>query len=525
MKQIYGLVGETLSHSLSPQIHSFIFSQLEIDATYQLFPFSREKLVGGFDALKFVGVSGLNVTIPYKTDYLTMVNELSDEARNIGAVNTVTFSGVRSIGHNTDYRGFGYLLERHSIEVAGKSAVVLGSGGAAKTVVCYLLDHGVRDLHVVTRNTSKLKWNVPTWTYDELNKESGDLLVNCTPVGMYPNDGERLLERSVVARFGAVVDLIYNPPETLLLADARVCGLKTCNGLSMLIAQAVYAQELWQGRQIDMAAMEPLYRILQECLPGGHIGAGKRRLSMKPLIGEQPKPLICLPVVGTTEAGILTELVENLAKGPDLIEWRADFFDSIADAKQVLALAGRFKNMAGDIPVIFTIRSPQEGGQFITPTKSEVLEMMVAICRNTELDYVDYELRNSEQDIQSLRSVATECGAKLILSYHNFKQTPTKRFLLKKVATAVGLGADVVKLAVMPQTPADVLSLLQTTMEAKQAFGIPLITMSMGTLGSLTRMGGGIFGSSVTFAVGKTASAPGQIPIMELRKVIARLHD
>lgn len=269
MRKLYGLVGEKLSHSFSPQIHQFVFQQIGIDAGYFLFSLLREELGLALDGLKLLGAKGINVTIPFKTDIMPMLDWIEPEARFIGAVNTITFEGGKMSGYNTDYKGFGYSLTRHGIEVAGKTAVVLGTGGAAKTVACYLKDHGVSDLHLISRKATPDGSQTPMWSYDELARQSADILVNCTPVGMYPNVQDVILDRRVVAKFEAVVDLIYNPVETRLLADARSMGGKTCNGLSMLIAQAVYAEEIWQGHSIEMALMEPLYSSLNETFTHG----------------------------------------------------------------------------------------------------------------------------------------------------------------------------------------------------------------------------------------------------------------
>ena len=239
------------------------------------------------------------------------------------------------------------------------------------------------------------------------------------------------------------------------------------------------------------------------------------------LIGEETQPLICTPLVGGNRDDILEELEVNMQKKPDLIEWRADYFTSIGSLGDVIEMAGLIKRMVGNTPVIFTIRSQAEGGQVTGLSILDAVERNIRICKETDIDYVDCELSVPFEQIIRLRGTADEYGAKLIMSYHNFAQTPTQDFLVGKVEEAVALRADVAKLAVMPKKPDDVLTLLQATLEAKRRFGIPLITMSMGGLGSLTRMFGGVFGSSVTFAVGNSSSAPGQVPVEDLRSVFA----
>ena len=262
--QLYGLIGEKLSHSLSPQIHSFFFQQLGIKAQYYLFPVSSGELAPAFEGLKILGAKGINVTIPYKSSIMALLDDIAPEAREIGAVNTVIFNEKRqSKGYNTDYKGFGSLIERSSIAVKGKTAVILGTGGGAKTVACYLRDHGAKAVHMVTRDSTLSSLHFPVISYAELAFLPGaDLLINCTPIGMFPNFNEMPVEQAILSRFQTVVDLIYNPGETMLLSEAKMLGLQTCNGLSMLAYQAAFAQELWQGRTLSMADVEPLYQML-----------------------------------------------------------------------------------------------------------------------------------------------------------------------------------------------------------------------------------------------------------------------
>lgn len=239
------------------------------------------------------------------------------------------------------------------------------------------------------------------------------------------------------------------------------------------------------------------------------------------MIGGGDQPLVCTPLVGKTRNLILKELDYILAKKPDIIEWRADFFEAITNTNEVVSLANLIATKTGDIPVIFTLRSSSEGGNFIPNyTAEEALSLIAAVCRNTNVEYVDYELSNLPQHIKMLRQIASETNTKIIASFHNFNLTPDREVLLQKFVEAKESGADVAKIAVMPQSLNDVLTLLGATLEAKSAIGIPIITVSMGTYGIAARLIGGVFGSAVTFAVGYGSSAPGQIPIEELQTVL-----
>lgn len=238
------------------------------------------------------------------------------------------------------------------------------------------------------------------------------------------------------------------------------------------------------------------------------------------MIGEGNQPLICTPLVGKQRETIRLELQHVLEKSPDLIEWRADFFEEIANTEEVLGLAQEIKDLAADTPLIFTLRSIREGGQPILLTDQEALKLIEAICQNTDVEYVDYELSNPEESFKELRQIALASQTKIIASYHDFEFTPEPEILLEKIAEAQSLNADVVKLAIMSQNLQDVLSLLNVTLKAKEALDIPLISLAMGQYGTITRMIGGLFGSAVTFAVGEKSSAPGQMPIEDLRSVL-----
>lgn len=238
------------------------------------------------------------------------------------------------------------------------------------------------------------------------------------------------------------------------------------------------------------------------------------------MIGEGDQPLVCTPLVGKTWNSILAELENIIKKQPDIIEWRADYFEGIANQNDVVLLAKRIAANEGNIPVIFTIRSKREGGQYVQ-TPAECFNLVAAVCKDTEVAYVDYELSNLPEQIKKLRQFATETNTKIIASFHDFNRTPDKATLLKKLSEAEKYGADVAKIAVMPNSLEDVLTILEVTLLARSILSIPIITISMGSSGVATRLFGGVFGSAVTFAVGHDSSAPGQISIEELKTVLS----
>lgn len=239
------------------------------------------------------------------------------------------------------------------------------------------------------------------------------------------------------------------------------------------------------------------------------------------LIGEGSTPLVCTPLVGKTREAIFTELEKVLTKKPDIIEWRCDFFEDITNTKKVVEIANQIKVKAEELPIIFTIRSTREGGQPIPLSDDQAIKLNAAIASNTNIEYIDCELSNTPEHIQYLKQATAKNGAKIIASYHNFDYTPDADFLAKKFDEAQAYQLDVAKVAVMPQKLEDVLTLLSATLAAKNRLRIPLITMSMGGYGAISRMVGGVFGSSLSFAVGAKSSAPGQVPIDDLRTVLS----
>lgn len=263
----YGLLGGKLGHSLSPAIHQSFFKHAGIEGSYELLETELEFLPKRMKQLRSE-FAGVNVTIPHKLHVIPFLDGIAPEAKAIGAVNTICFTAAGAWGYNTDYFGFKRLLEYNNIEIKNKLAVVLGSGGAARAVVKCLADKGVGELYLVTRKPEVVdagfKQMFPALeiiSYDELKQLKGDVLINCTPVGMYPKVDASPIGAEVSAAFAASVDLIYNPAETMFLRQARLAGKQSVNGLFMLVAQAVAAQELWQGQQYDS---ELIIRIMEK---------------------------------------------------------------------------------------------------------------------------------------------------------------------------------------------------------------------------------------------------------------------
>jgi len=252
---IYGLLGEKLGHSMSPEIHNRIFKYAGIDGEYKLFPVKREELGKYMNDVRSGNIKGLSVTIPYKTDVIKYLDGVSEEAEYIGAVNTICMKGDKLIGFNTDSLGFKKTLENNDIQVKGKNAAILGTGGASKAVKFVLESMGAASVDLFSRTPNSSQKG-----YKEIDKNHKyQIIINATPLGMSPNTDSSPIEKETIGNAEAVVDLIYNPMETKLLGYAKGAGKKAVNGMYMLIAQAVKAQEIFNSVKIDEGTAQKIY--------------------------------------------------------------------------------------------------------------------------------------------------------------------------------------------------------------------------------------------------------------------------
>lgn len=272
---LYGLLGEKLGHSYSPQIHKNVFKYLNMEGCYHLFEVEKDNLKDALNGLKTLNASGVNVTIPYKVQIMEYLDYISSKAKRIGSVNTISFSNGKTVGYNTDYYGFGMMLLKNEIDIKNRRAVILGTGGAAKSVIQYLLDNKIKEITLVSRNPDKSKINFSEFniiSYNDVKHLSNEsVLINCTPCGMYPNTKVSPITRKEITRFEVAVDLIYNPTETELLKYAKLEGLKYANGLYMLVGQAIKAQEIWNDIEIKKEVIDKVYNIVQLNISGDNI--------------------------------------------------------------------------------------------------------------------------------------------------------------------------------------------------------------------------------------------------------------
>lgn len=259
-----GLLGKSLAHSYSPQIHSFLGTY-----SYQIYEKQPQEIA---EFLQTGDFTGLNVTIPYKKDVMPYCNELTDCARRMGAVNTIVRRpDGKLVGHNTDYFGFLFTVKRMGLSVKGKKVLVLGSGGASLTAVAVMQELGATVV-VISRSGENHYGNL------HLHKDAA-VIVNTTPVGMYPKAGVSPVNLDLFPKLEGVLDIIYNPARTRLLLDAQHRNIPCENGLWMLVAQAKESAEWFTDNQIDDALISQIYEDLSKQMENiilvGMPGCGK----------------------------------------------------------------------------------------------------------------------------------------------------------------------------------------------------------------------------------------------------------
>ncbi len=270
----YALIGERLGHSFSVPVHR------AFGLDYELKELPRGSLSEFVRACPY---DGFNVTIPYKTEIMPLLTEIHSRAKKIGSVNTVAVRGKTLCGYNTDIDGMKYLLDSVGISLREKNVMILGGGGTGKTAYALAEEEGARSISVVTRGGALNYSN-----YRE--QKDTQIVINATPVGMFPQNGEKPISLDF-GEIEGVADVIYNPLRTRLVSEAKARGIPAVGGLKMLVAQALFAEEIWLGKTLDRALIEREYAaLLRELtnivligMPGSGKSAVARRLSDRPI--------------------------------------------------------------------------------------------------------------------------------------------------------------------------------------------------------------------------------------------------
>lgn len=270
----YGCIGEKLSHSFSKIIHNEL-----CDYKYELCEIPRDRLDVFMRSAEF---KAINVTIPYKESVIPYLDEISDTARKIGAVNTVVNDNGRLYGYNTDFSGMSALINKNEINLKGKKVLILGSGGTSKTAAAVAESLDAREVYRLSRDGRG-----GALTYEEAVKKHSDaqVIINTTPCGMYPNIGAAAVDINCFSGLEAVADAVYNPLSSEIVVSARKKGLKAAGGLYMLVAQAVSAAEKFTGRLIPSSETDRVYEKLlrEKCniVLIGMPGSGKTTIGSK----------------------------------------------------------------------------------------------------------------------------------------------------------------------------------------------------------------------------------------------------
>jgi shikimate dehydrogenase len=253
---IYGVMGYPLIHSLSPTMQNAAFLEKGLNAIY--LAFETKNLEDALKGMRALGIKGMSVTIPHKSSVIPLLDQVDDLAKRIGAVNTIVNDQGRLVGYNTDARGALEALKEKT-EVFGKTCLILGAGGAARAIGYILKEHGV-DLTIANRSRVRGEeladfLECPFIPLEKATDIQVDLLIQTTPVGMYPHDKESILPSDALNPGTVVMDIVYNPIETKLLTTAKGRGCVTVNGLGMFIRQGAEQFRLWTGLEAPVDSM------------------------------------------------------------------------------------------------------------------------------------------------------------------------------------------------------------------------------------------------------------------------------
>jgi len=267
MKKLYGVMGDPISHSMSPVMMNDLFDLYEMDAAYVPFHVTSDGLETAIKGLRAIGVAGFNVTVPHKTDIMPFLDEIDPLAKAIGAVNTVKNQEGKLIGYNTDGRGYVRGLKEEIPSLSGKTVLMIGAGGAARGIYFSMAEAGVKEIDICNRTPSKATELMKTCPFpvetevfpiEKAEERLGqyDLLIQTTLIGMAPNIEEAPLSLRGIKPASFASDIIYNPLETKFLKEASSAGARTQNGIEMFVYQGALAFEIWTGIFPDTERMK-----------------------------------------------------------------------------------------------------------------------------------------------------------------------------------------------------------------------------------------------------------------------------
>lgn len=247
-----------------------------------------------------------------------------------------------------------------------------------------------------------------------------------------------------------------------------------------------------------------------------------KTVQIRKLVLGEGRPKIAVPITGKNLLEIADQAQKIINQRPDMIEWRLDFFTDVTNSEKVQIGARTLRKIIGETALLLTFRTQAEGGRMAL-NEDDYFRIMGEVIRQKLGDALDLELYHDEHRLEETLEHAHKNGIVVIMSSHNFAKTPSKDKIIAKLSSMSSMGGDIAKVAVMPNSSDDVLTLLQATREAAAKLSQPVITMSMGELGKISRIAGETFGSVVSFAAGTQPSAPGQIELKHLRQILEDL--
>lgn len=268
-KKICALIGDPVDHSLSPWMHNAAFRRLELNYVYVSFKVKRKELGAAIQGVRNLKIHGLNVTMPLKVDVIKYLDQLDENAKKVGAVNTVQNNNGTLIGYNTDGKGALTALKTKKVELTNKKILILGAGGASRAL-SYSLAREAREVVVLNRTRKrgknlvkdlsetfrdKIRFKKFVRNSLEVEMKDTDILINATPIGMRPNNDKTPVKQGLLRQDLSVFDLVYDPPETRLIREAKFVGATTIDGLSMLVFQGMASFEIWTNEKAPFDVM------------------------------------------------------------------------------------------------------------------------------------------------------------------------------------------------------------------------------------------------------------------------------
>ncbi len=271
---LLGLIGHPVSHSLSPKMHSYFAQCADKDTVYLAFDVKKEELAEIISSARKMGVLGFNITAPYKTDILSSLDVIDEEAAHIGSVNTIVNKKGKWYGYNTDGKGFVHSLEKEVGDVCGKKVLLIGAGGTARSISYEFAKKEVTSVTISARNlhkVSEIEETLSKYTkctfFNTMNpREHYDIIVNTTPLGMHEHAGENPFAEhmDMVSQKTVCCDLIYNPKKTVFLSESQKRGAHIVNGLPMLVLQGIYAYELFTDTKLNTNCYDETMKLFSE---------------------------------------------------------------------------------------------------------------------------------------------------------------------------------------------------------------------------------------------------------------------